>query len=130
MSSTNEENTTETEADTEGHGRKGYRIGEAGTEADTEGHLRTKASRVGEAGTEADTEGPRAARSPASARPAPRTTTPRGTPAAAAVADRPVAARSPEGGHHTDLKPGAGMAAPGFNVVELLDGSIAGGQLT
>ena len=57
MSSTNEENTTETEADTEGHGRKGYRIGEAGTEADTEGHLRTKASRVGEAGTEADTEG-------------------------------------------------------------------------
>ena len=39
MSSTNEENTTETEADTEGHGRKGYRIGEAGTEADTEGHM-------------------------------------------------------------------------------------------
>ena len=26
MSSTNEENTTETEADTEGHGRKGYRL--------------------------------------------------------------------------------------------------------
>lgn len=57
MSSTNEENTTETEADTEGHGRKGYRIGEAGTEADTEGH-RAKVSRIGEAGAEDDdTEG-------------------------------------------------------------------------
>lgn len=57
MSSTNEENTTEPEADTEGHIRKGYRIGEAGTEADTEGH-RAKVSRIGEAGAEDDdTEG-------------------------------------------------------------------------
>lgn len=58
MSSTNEENTTETEADTEGHIRaKQSRIGEAGTEADTEGH-RAKVSRIGEAGAEDDdTEG-------------------------------------------------------------------------
>ena len=40
MSSTNEENTTETDADTEGHaGRKIARIGEAGAEDDTEGHI-------------------------------------------------------------------------------------------
>lgn len=58
MSSTNEENTTETEADTEGHIRKGYRIGEAGTEADTEGHAGRKIARIGEAGAEDDdTEG-------------------------------------------------------------------------
>ena len=58
MSSTNEENTTETEADTEGHGRKGYRIGEAGPAPGPGGHLRARASRVGGAGTGADPQGP------------------------------------------------------------------------
>ena len=122
MSSTNEENTTETEADTEGHGRKGYRIGEAGTEADTEGHLRTKASRVGEAGTEADTEGHGRGR-----------TGHIGEAGAedAAVADRPVAARSPEGWPSHRSEAGGGDGRPRLQrVVELLDGSIAGGQLT
>ena len=59
MSSTNDKNTTETEADTEGHIRaKQSRIGEAGTEADTEGHGRGRTSRIGEAGAEDDdTEG-------------------------------------------------------------------------
>jgi len=47
MSSTNEENTTETEADTEGHaGRKIARIGEAGAEDDdTEGHASRRSGR-------------------------------------------------------------------------------------
>ena len=46
MSSTNEENTTETEADTEGHRAKVSRIGEAGAEDDdTEGHASRRSGR-------------------------------------------------------------------------------------